>query len=87
MQLQANRLTKLNKILEEAKEEDGEAEVREKMQYLTLQLIDTISNLHEVFSSQIFVAMCRGLWDRMGQVSSVQHIILEKSLTITILKY
>ncbi|XP_031375043.1 uncharacterized protein LOC116189497 isoform X2 [Punica granatum] len=66
--LQANRLTRLKKILEETKEEDGEAEVRERMQHLTLQLVDSISNLHEVFSSQIFVAICRGLWDRMGQI-------------------
>ncbi|KAK4765869.1 hypothetical protein SAY87_007511 [Trapa incisa] len=66
--LQANRLTRLNKILEEAKEEDGEAEVRERMQYLTSQLVDTISNLHGVFSSQIFVDVCRGLWDKMGQI-------------------
>ncbi|XP_010036107.1 uncharacterized protein LOC104425188 isoform X1 [Eucalyptus grandis] len=66
--MQENRSTRLKRILEETKEEDGEVEIRERMQMLSLQLIDSITNLHEVFSSQIFVATCRGLWDRMGQI-------------------
>ncbi|EOX93622.1 Uncharacterized protein TCM_002512 isoform 1 [Theobroma cacao] len=65
---QANRNTRLKRILEEIKEEDGEAEIRERMQMLSSQLIDSISNLHEVFTSRIFVATCRGFWDRMGQI-------------------
>ncbi|XP_043698706.1 uncharacterized protein LOC122649572 isoform X2 [Telopea speciosissima] len=64
---QANRSTRLKRILEETKEEDGEADVRERMQMLSSQLIDSITNLHEVFSSWIFVAICRGFWDKMGQ--------------------
>ncbi|MED6106296.1 hypothetical protein PIB30_003706 [Stylosanthes scabra] len=66
--LQGNRSTRLKKILEETREADGEAQVRERMQLLNSQLIDFISNLHEVFTSQIFIAICRGLWDRMGQI-------------------
>ncbi|KAF5482667.1 hypothetical protein F2P56_003217 [Juglans regia] len=66
--MQANRNTRLNRILEETKEEDGEAEVRERMQLLSSQLMGSISNLHEVFTSWIFIATCRGLWDRMGQI-------------------
>ncbi|XP_028778456.1 uncharacterized protein LOC114734971, partial [Neltuma alba] len=66
--MQANRSTRLKRILEETTEQDGEAEIRERMQSLNAQLIDSISNLHEVFSSQIFIATCRGLWDRMGQI-------------------
>ncbi|KAF7140396.1 hypothetical protein RHSIM_Rhsim06G0182800 [Rhododendron simsii] len=66
--MQANRNTRLKRILEETKEADGEAEVRERMQMLSSQLIDSISNLHEVFSSHIFIATCRGFWDKMGQV-------------------
>ncbi|XP_037494185.1 uncharacterized protein LOC105643473 [Jatropha curcas] len=65
---QANRSTRLKRILEEIREEDGEAEVRERMQMLSSQLIDFISNLHDVFTSRIFVAACRGFWDRMGQI-------------------
>ena len=70
-QLQENRNTRLKRILEETKEEDGEAEVRERMHMLSSQLVDSISNLHEVFTSQIFIATCRGLWDRMGQVRRI----------------
>ncbi|WJZ99793.1 hypothetical protein VitviT2T_018209 [Vitis vinifera] len=66
--MQANRSTRLKRILEETNEADGEAEVRERMQMLSSQLIDSISNLHEVFTSRIFVAICRGFWDRMGQI-------------------
>lgn len=66
--MQANRNTRLKRILEEIKEEDGEGEVRDKMQMLCSQLIDSISNLHEVFTSRIFIAACRGFWDSMGQV-------------------
>ncbi|XWS75937.1 hypothetical protein CRYUN_Cryun01aG0134500 [Craigia yunnanensis] len=65
---QVNRNSRLKRILEEIKEEDGEAEIRERMQMLSSQLIDSISNLHEVFTSRIFVATCRGFWDRMGQI-------------------
>ncbi|XWS47271.1 hypothetical protein CRYUN_Cryun14cG0138100 [Craigia yunnanensis] len=65
---QANRNIRLKRILEEIKEEDGEAEIRERMQMLSSQLTDSISNLHEVFTSRIFVATCRGFWDRMGQI-------------------
>ncbi|GFZ05173.1 hypothetical protein Acr_17g0007450 [Actinidia rufa] len=66
--MQANRNTRLKRILEETKEADGEAEVRERMQILSSQLIDSITNLHEVFTSRIFIATCRGFWDRMGQI-------------------
>lgn len=66
--MQINRNTRLKRILEETREEEGEHEVRERMQMLSSQLIDSISNLHEVFTGPIFVAMCRGLWDRMGQI-------------------
>ncbi|XP_077222577.1 portal protein isoform X2 [Tasmannia lanceolata] len=64
----ANRVTRLKKILEETKEVDGEVEIRERMQMLTSQIMDSICNLHDVFSGRIFVAVCRGFWDRMGQI-------------------
>ncbi|XP_059661311.1 uncharacterized protein LOC132307532 [Cornus florida] len=66
--MQASRSTRLKRILEETKEADRETEVRERMQMLSSQLVDSISNLHEVFTSRIFVAICRGFWDRMGQI-------------------
>lgn len=81
--MQANRSTRLKRILEEIKEEDGESEVRERMQMLSSQLIDSISNLHEVFTGRIFVAACRGLWDRMGQVQTYYHFY-NKNLLINL---
>ncbi|CAM8899854.1 unnamed protein product [Rhodiola kirilowii] len=65
--MQASRNTRLKRILEETREEDGETEVRERMQMLSSQLMECISNLHEVFASRIFIAICRGFWDKMGQ--------------------
>ncbi|RAL51189.1 hypothetical protein DM860_018215 [Cuscuta australis] len=66
--MQANRSTRLQRILEETKETDGEAEIRERMQMLRTQLSDSICNLQEVFTSRIFIAICRGFWDKMGQI-------------------
>ncbi|CAN4104391.1 unnamed protein product [Withania somnifera] len=65
---QSNRCTRLQRILEETKETDGEAEIRERLQLLNSQLSDSISKLQEVFTSAIFVAICRGYWDKMGQI-------------------
>ncbi|KAL2924660.1 L-amino-acid oxidase [Bienertia sinuspersici] len=65
--MQAKRNTQLKRILEETKDSDSEPEVRERMLMLNSQLIDSISNLHYVFMTQIFVALCRGFWDRLGQ--------------------
>ncbi|XP_073135598.1 uncharacterized protein [Henckelia pumila] len=66
--LQANRSTRLQRILEDTKEADGVAEIRERMQLLTTQLSDSISHLHESFTTQIFVAATRAFWDKMGQI-------------------
>ncbi|KAK4398224.1 hypothetical protein Sango_1297900 [Sesamum angolense] len=66
--MQANRSTRLQRILEDTKEADGEAQIRERMQLLSTQLSECISNLHETFTSQIFVASCRAFWDKMGQI-------------------
>ncbi|KAL0353942.1 UNVERIFIED_CONTAM: hypothetical protein Sangu_0975500 [Sesamum angustifolium] len=66
--MQANRSTRLQRILEDTKEADGEAQIRERMQLLSTQLSECISNLHETFTSQIFVATCRAFWDKMGQI-------------------
>ncbi|KAL8152252.1 hypothetical protein V2J09_010012 [Rumex salicifolius] len=65
--MQASRCTQLKRILEETQDSDGEAEINERMQLLTTLFTESISNLHDVFVSQIFVAICRAFWDRMGQ--------------------
>ncbi|XP_048591236.1 uncharacterized protein LOC111198718 [Brassica napus] len=65
---QSNKTTRLKKILEEIRENEREVEVRERMRMLCSQITDSISNMHDVFTSQIFVASCRLFWDRMAQV-------------------
>lgn len=67
-QTQSNKNTRLKRILEEIKDNEREVEVRERMKTLCLQITDSVSNLHDVFTSQIFVASCRLFWDRMAQV-------------------
>lgn len=59
--------TKLKKILQDAKETVGESDIRGRMQPLKDQLTNTINHLHTVFETHVFVAICRGYWDRMGQ--------------------
>lgn len=65
--------TKLKKILQDTKEAGGESEIRDRMQPLSVQLLDTINHLHDVFTPRVFVAICRGYWDRMGQ--NVLHFL------------
>ena len=45
-----------------------ESDMRSRMQTLRDQLASTISHLHTLFESHVFIAICRGYWDRMGQV-------------------
>lgn len=45
-----------------------ESDIRNRMQPLKDQLIQAINHLHIVFEGHVFVAICRGFWDRMGQV-------------------
>ncbi|RVW65613.1 hypothetical protein CK203_033106 [Vitis vinifera] len=59
--------TKLKKILQESKETVGESDVRSRMQPLKDMLIETINHLHTVLETHVFIATCRGYWDRMGQ--------------------
>ncbi|XP_044475499.1 uncharacterized protein LOC123203264 isoform X2 [Mangifera indica] len=59
--------TKLKKILQDSKETVGESDIRARMQPLKDQLTNTINHLHTVFETRVFVAICRGYWDWMGQ--------------------
>ena len=60
--------TKLKKILQDSKESVVEGDIRSRMQPLKDQLTNTISHLHMIFETHVFIAICRGYWDRMGQV-------------------
>ncbi|KAF6174841.1 hypothetical protein GIB67_034627, partial [Kingdonia uniflora] len=59
--------TKLKKIIQDSKETVVESDIRSRMQLLTELLTNTTNHLHTVFESNVFVAICRGYWDRMGQ--------------------
>ncbi|KAK7321261.1 hypothetical protein VNO77_31727 [Canavalia gladiata] len=59
--------TKLKKILQDSKETVVESDLRSRMQPLKDQLANTISHLHSVFETHVFISICRGYWDRMGQ--------------------
>lgn len=61
--------TKLKKIIQESKDTVLESDIRNRMQPLKDLLMKTIDHLHTVFETQIFIIICRGFWDRMGQVS------------------
>uniref|UniRef100_A0A5B6ZKD2 Pesticidal crystal cry8Ba protein n=1 Tax=Davidia involucrata TaxID=16924 RepID=A0A5B6ZKD2_DAVIN len=59
--------TKLKKILQDSKETAVESDIRSRMQPLRDQLTNTINHLHTVVETHVFIAICRGFWDRMGQ--------------------
>ncbi|XP_024361658.1 uncharacterized protein [Physcomitrium patens] len=59
--------TKLKRILQGTRGAGGASDIRERMQPLTAQLEETISHLHDVFTPRVFVAVCRGYWDRTAR--------------------
>ncbi|WOL19976.1 hypothetical protein Cni_G28778 [Canna indica] len=63
----AQSTTKLKKIIQDSKDATMESDIRSRMQPLKDLLIQTINELHKVFEVHVFVAVCRGFWDRMGQ--------------------
>ncbi|KAM3360547.1 putative protein isoform X1 [Capsicum galapagoense] len=59
--------TKLKKIIQDTKEGTQESDVRVRIQPLKDLLDNAIEQLHMVFETQVFIIICRGFWDRMGQ--------------------
>lgn len=59
--------TKMKKILQDSKESVGESDLRNRMQPLKEQLATTMNHLHTLFETHVFIAICRGYWDRIGQ--------------------
>ncbi|KAK3155350.1 hypothetical protein QOZ80_2BG0202080 [Eleusine coracana subsp. coracana] len=59
--------TKLKKIIQDSKDLVIESDIRSRMQALNDQLIEAINHMHKVSEVHVFVAICRGFWDRMGQ--------------------
>ncbi|PKA55423.1 hypothetical protein AXF42_Ash006625 [Apostasia shenzhenica] len=63
----AQNSTNLKKIIQESRDVVTESDIRKRMQRLRDHLIEAITHLHKVFEINVFVSLCRGLWDRMGQ--------------------
>ncbi|XP_076959899.1 uncharacterized protein LOC143636110 [Bidens hawaiensis] len=59
--------TNLKKVIQEAKDGVGETDIRNRMQPLKDILTKTITDLHGILDNQVFVILCRTLWDRMGK--------------------
>ncbi|VVB18127.1 unnamed protein product [Arabis nemorensis] len=58
---------KLKSIIHDLRETTAEPDVRSRMMALKDLLNKTIDHLHGVFLPDVFVSICRGIWDRMGQ--------------------
>lgn len=52
-----------------------ESDLRNRMQPLKDMLENIIDQLHAVFETQVFIIICRGFWDRMGQVDARYYLI------------
>ncbi|KAG6384861.1 hypothetical protein SASPL_153680 [Salvia splendens] len=59
--------TKLKKIIQEAKDDVIESDLRQRMQPLKELVASTIDQLHGVFDTPVFINICRGFWDHTGQ--------------------
>lgn len=70
MQTNLHNATKLKKIIQDAKEHVIESDLRLRMQPLKELVATTIDQLHGVFDTPVFINICRGFWDRTGQVGS-----------------
>jgi hypothetical protein len=68
MQTRLQRETKLTKIIQDLRENVVESDIRSKMQPLRNMIIRTIDHLHTIVEPNVFIAICRGFWDLMGQV-------------------
>jgi len=68
-QSKLQKTTMLKKILQDSKESVGESDIRSKMNNLKEQLTNTVNHLHSVCETHVFIALSRGYWDRMGQVT------------------
>ncbi|KAL0677415.1 hypothetical protein Bca4012_005396 [Brassica carinata] len=58
---------KLKSIIHDLRETTAEPDVRNRMMALKDVLDKTIDHLHSVFLPDVFVSVCRGIWDRLGQ--------------------
>lgn len=70
MQTNLHNATKLKKIIQDGKDHVVESDLRLRIQPLKELVASTIDQLHAVFDTSVFINICRGFWDRTGQVGS-----------------
>lgn len=58
----------MNHIIHDLKDTTTEPDVRNRMQSLKDLADKTMEQLHCVLSLDVFVLICKGIWDAMGQV-------------------
>lgn len=63
--------TKWKKIIQDFEETSAESDVQNRVQPLQDLVIKTIENLHSILENSVFLAVCRGFWDKMGQVKAI----------------
>jgi hypothetical protein len=75
VQTRLQRETKLKNIIQDLRENVVESDVQSRMQPLRDMLIWTMDHLHTIVEPHVLIAICRGFWDRMGQVKLIlEHI-------------
>ena len=78
MQTRLQHETNLKKIIQHLTENVVESDIQNRMQPLRNILIRTIDQLHTIVEPNVFLAICRGFWDRMGQVKLyLEHFIFK----------
>lgn len=80
LQTRSQAATKMKRIIQDSKDNVTEADIRSRMQPLKDMLTKSIDHLHTVFVTHVFVSVCRGFWDRMGQVKKHHGFMYKKWL-------
>ena len=61
--------TKWKKIIQDFKDTSVESDVQSRMEPLKDLMTKTMDHLHSILENSVFIAVCRGFWDKMGQVT------------------
>nr|VDD34137.1 unnamed protein product [Brassica oleracea] len=79
--MRIQRHMKMNHIIHDLKETPTEPDVRDRMQSLKDLADKTMEQLHCVLSLDVFVLICKGIWDAMGQ--DVIRLLTDKKDSVT----
>ncbi|KAL0751934.1 hypothetical protein Bca101_033937 [Brassica carinata] len=79
--MRIQRHMKMNHIIHDLKETTTEPDVRDRMQSLKDLADKTMEQLHCVLSLDVFVLICKGIWDALGQ--DVIRLLTDKKDSVT----